>query len=68
MSDTQDHCECLLMNVLVLASPQHGIGSDQCRAGQGRLVCTSGKTGSGSGDVLGVVGGTHISPHSLVVF
>lgn len=40
-----------LMNVFVLAHPEHGIGSDQCRAGEGMFACTPRKTHSGSGDV-----------------
>lgn len=42
----------------VLVHPQHRMGSDHCRAGQGKLVCVPRKTGSASGYVLG---GIHIS-------
>lgn len=49
---TQDYLEWC-----VLVHPQHGIGGDKCRAGQGKFVYIPRKTGSARGDVSGVVGG-----------
>lgn len=52
----------------MLIHPQHGIGSDHCRAGQGKLVCIPRKTGSASGDVSGVFGGIQTSLCQKFIF